>query len=167
MDPDLPGFVYVGTDIGAYVSTNAGATWEPFSSGFPPALVNDLKIYAPDRKLRAATHGNGVWERDLPDPAAVGVPLAGGERAPGLRLAVSPNPLRAGGRVTFELARPGRVRLDLYDVAGRRVAPLLDETRSSGAHTVRLDGRRLAAGVYFTRLEVEGQVEVTRVVRVR
>jgi len=32
-------------------------------------MVNDLKVFLPTRKIRAATHGNGAWERDLFEPA--------------------------------------------------------------------------------------------------
>lgn len=69
LDPDYPEVIYVGTDLGTYLSPDAGDSWHPFNSGMPLAMVNDLKVYLPARKIRAATHGNGAWERDLFDPA--------------------------------------------------------------------------------------------------
>jgi hypothetical protein len=68
VDPDYPDVLYVGTDLGTYVSPDAGVTWEPFNSGMSLAMINDLKVYLPGRKIRAATHGNGAWERDLYEP---------------------------------------------------------------------------------------------------
>jgi photosystem II stability/assembly factor-like uncharacterized protein len=68
VDPDHPEIVYVGTDLGIFFSDDDGASWQPFGNGMPPAMVNDLKVFLPSRKLRAATHGSGVWERDLFDP---------------------------------------------------------------------------------------------------
>jgi hypothetical protein len=68
VDPDNPDVIYVGTDLGIYSSLDAGASWQPFNNGMPLAMVNDLKVFLPDRKIRAATHGNGAWERDLYDP---------------------------------------------------------------------------------------------------
>jgi len=52
--------------------------------------------------------------------------------------------------------------LEILDLAGKRVATILDETRGAGPHTVSWDstddsGRRVAAGVYFDRLLVDGQ----------
>ena len=69
IDPDNPEVLYVGTDLGTYVSPDEGTTWEPFNNGMSLAMINDLKVYLPGRKIRAATHGNGAWERDLLDPS--------------------------------------------------------------------------------------------------
>jgi hypothetical protein len=64
----------VGTDLGIYVSLDAGASWQPFNDGMPLAMVNDLTVYLPDRKIRAATHGNGAYERPLFGPGACASP---------------------------------------------------------------------------------------------
>jgi photosystem II stability/assembly factor-like uncharacterized protein len=76
-DPIYPQFVYVGNDLGAYYSTDAGATWRPLSTiGLPEAcLVMHLSISPKNRKLRAATHGNGVFEIDLLTPQHLRKPL--------------------------------------------------------------------------------------------
>ncbi|MCB0562432.1 MAG: T9SS type A sorting domain-containing protein, partial [Phaeodactylibacter sp.] len=54
------------------------------------------------------------------------------------------------------LSRPGRVRLTIYDLAGRRVAQLHDATQLSGEHSVLWapDGR-LGKGMYFAHLQTE------------
>lgn len=72
VDPVHPGVIYVGTDLGVFVSPDDGAAWHPFGRGMPPAMVNDLKVFAPGGLLRAATHGNGAWERPLYAPCADG-----------------------------------------------------------------------------------------------
>jgi hypothetical protein len=60
-------FVYLGNDLGVYYSTDSGATFLPFISlGLPDVcLVMDLSISTKNRKLRVATHGNGVYETSL------------------------------------------------------------------------------------------------------
>jgi hypothetical protein len=166
VDPDYPAIIYFGNDLGVWVSPDAGTTWEPFDAGMPPALVNDLKVYAAGRKLRVATHGNGAWERPLADGSVVGVEVALADVPADLRLAVSPNPVRPGTRITFELPVDSPIRLTLHDVAGRRVATLIDESRSAGAHSEPLALRGLTAGVYFARLEAGRDVTVTRVIYV-
>ena len=72
VDPDHPEVIYVGTDLGIFLSDDAGASWQPFTSGMPLAMVNDLKVFLPGRKIRAATHGNGVYERPLYEPCEGG-----------------------------------------------------------------------------------------------
>jgi len=58
--------VYIGADIGVYVTNNALAgTWVPFMSGLANCTVNDLEIYYPTGKIRAATYGRGAWESNL------------------------------------------------------------------------------------------------------
>jgi hypothetical protein len=75
VDPADPAHLYVGTDIGVWRSTDGGLTWEPFSEGLPDAAVTDMVIHHRSRLLRAATHGRGVWERDLADTPRPGIQL--------------------------------------------------------------------------------------------
>ena len=77
-----------------------------------------------------------------------------------------PNPFRSSTVVAFELGRPGPVRLDIFDVGGRRVARLVDTVLGAGPHSTRwsgLDrtGSPVPSGVYFYRLSTETDV-VTR-----
>ena len=66
VDPLFPNHVYVGNDISAYVTKDEGASWAELDEGFSEAvLVNDLSISPGNRKLRAFTHGQGVYERNL------------------------------------------------------------------------------------------------------
>lgn len=77
LDPDAPGTVYAGTDVGVYRSTDAGASWSAFGVGLPRVPVFGLAFAGPQNPLgkgplRAATHGRGIWEIDsgttpLPD----------------------------------------------------------------------------------------------------
>jgi hypothetical protein len=69
VDPLLSGNIYVGTDLGVYKSTNTGGSWIVFDNGMPPAMVLDLGISPANRSLRAATFGNGVYERELLAPS--------------------------------------------------------------------------------------------------
>jgi hypothetical protein len=70
VDPANSNILYVGTDIGVYRSTNAGGSWAPFGTGFPRVAVFDMAIQSPNRVLRVATHGRGIWEIKLNPVAA-------------------------------------------------------------------------------------------------
>jgi serine protease AprX len=75
---------------------------------------------------------------------------------PVLGLAAGPNPFRAGGAQSVRFSAQGRVRLDAYDVTGRRVAHLF-EGEAAGSTAVSWngradDGRTLPAGMYWLRL---------------
>jgi len=163
LDPGNPGVIYVGTDLGGYVSQDAGGSWEPFMDGMPPAMINDLRV-APGGKIRAATHGRGVFERDLIDLAATGI---GDVATAPIPLRVSPNPLTTASRVSFDLKEETRVRLGVYDASGREVALLLDGMGTPGPHSIPLDLSGRAQGVYFVRLAAGAGSETARVVYLR
>lgn len=72
-----------------------------------------------------------------------------------------PNPFNPSTTIAFTLPEQSEVRLAVYDVLGRRVAMLLNESRSPGEHMVTWDASTMASGVYIYRLEAAGKV-ITR-----
>lgn len=87
-------------------------------------------------------------------------------------LQTSPNPFNARTNILFALERGQVVRLQVYDLQGRRVRTLLDGRVSAGDHALPWDGRDdrgadLASGVYLYRLEAGRRVEVSRGVLVK
>ena len=86
--------------------------------------------------------------------------------------APQPNPSRQGSILTFALPTAGRVELTVLDVSGRVVSRLASGTRAAGEHRVEWRGfddagRAVAAGVYYARLEWNGEKRLQRVVRLR
>lgn len=75
VDPDNPAHLFVAADIGVWRSTDSGKTWSTFSFGLPDAAVLDLKLHAPSRLLRAATHGRGVFEYSIDSLTSLPVEL--------------------------------------------------------------------------------------------
>ena len=86
----------------------------------------------------------------------------------------APNPARtAVSSIAYSLATPATVRLAAFDTGGRLVRVIAKGMRPSGYHTATWDlsderGRRVAAGVYLIRLDVDGRkVESRKVTVVR
>lgn len=74
-----------------------------------------------------------------------------------------PNPFNPSTEISFNLVKSGPVKLGVYDVTGRLVKTLVQENMTAGAQIVRWngvtnDGRPVATGVYFYRLEADGDV---------
>jgi hypothetical protein len=69
-----------------------------------------------------------------------------------------PNPFNPATTITYGLPRTLQVRLTVYDILGREVATLVNEKKAAGVYQVRFDGRSLASGVYFYRLDAGGFV---------
>ena len=61
VDPSNATILYAGTDIGMYVSTDAGVSWNPYGTGLPRVAVFGI-AKAPNGVIRIATHGRGMWE---------------------------------------------------------------------------------------------------------
>ena len=64
-DPANRDLLFLGSDVGAYVSTDRGASWQHFMTGLPTVPVHDLQIHPRDRELIAATHGRSIWIVDI------------------------------------------------------------------------------------------------------
>jgi hypothetical protein len=71
-----------------------------------------------------------------------------------------PNPFNPWTMISFTLPASSRVRLDVLDVRGRKVAGLVDGVLPEGPHAYAFDGKDLPSGMYFSRLTTDqGTVE--------
>jgi hypothetical protein len=82
---------------------------------------------------------------------------------------VLPNPSDGPVSVTFSLPGSAPATLELFDVAGRRLAERAVGGLGAGTHQLRLDTDRvrLAAGLYLVRLRQSGRERVARAVIAR
>jgi photosystem II stability/assembly factor-like uncharacterized protein len=60
-DPAHKDMLYVGTDLGVYVSLDAGNTWETLQGGIPRTPVHDLVVQAREGDLVIGTHARSAW----------------------------------------------------------------------------------------------------------
>ena len=66
-----------------------------------------------------------------------------------------PNPFNPTTIISYELPQAASVRLEVYDMAGRQVAMLVNEQVAAGRHTVSFNAGSLSSGVYMYRLQTE------------
>jgi hypothetical protein len=83
----------------------------------------------------------------------------------------SPNPSAGNTRIGFSLARPGPVRVEVYDRSGRRVWSV-QASLSSGRQALVWDGRtnegsRAGGGLYLVRLVTSFGTRSERLLRLR
>ena len=79
----------------------------------------------------------------------------------------APNPFNPSTVISYRLATPGAVRLEIYNLLGQPVRTLVDQVQAAGAYWVRWDARdgrgaAVAAGVYLVRLHYPGGVQTKR-----
>ena len=143
---------YYGHASLAGVEADATGTL-PAGGGFTHGLV-----VTPPQTLQWLAGNTGV--SDGPVSSGLGIDWIG------------PQPAMKWVSFACRIPAAGRVKLELFDVSGRRVATLINETRTEGTFTKSWalrsdDGRQLAAGVYLARLSMPGAAAVRHVVVTR
>jgi parallel beta-helix repeat protein len=68
-----------------------------------------------------------------------------------------PNPFNPTTTISYQLSVNSQVTLKVYDILGREVTTLVDETKEAGYYTATFDGSKLSSGVYFTRFVMQPQ----------
>jgi photosystem II stability/assembly factor-like uncharacterized protein len=63
-DPNQPGFLVAGTDVGLYYSADRGGHWNPLKANFPTVPVWDITFVKNSHDLVVGTHGRGVFVFD-------------------------------------------------------------------------------------------------------
>ncbi len=78
-----------------------------------------------------------------------------------------PNPFNPVTHVAFVLPQAGQVRLEVFDLAGRRVSTLVNGSMAAGQHEALFNGGMLASGVYFSRLSAGSEVRVGKLMLIK
>ena len=76
----------------------------------------------------------------------------------------TPNPFNPNTTISFTLEDESFVTLEVFNVAGQRVATLVNETKGEGVHSVVFDASRMSSGVYFYRLTAGEFSEIKKMV---
>ena len=112
-DPLYPQNIYVGNDLAVYVSANGGTNWSEFRNGMPYAIVFDLSIVNANRKLRATTHGNGIYQINLAQNP-VGITRNVNETPTGFKLYQNyPNPFNPSTKSNLKGVKSGNINLNV------------------------------------------------------
>lgn len=183
-DPKNEDLLYLGTDVGVYVSLDRGQTWETLANGMPTAYVDDLIIHPRDDILVAATHGQGMFAFDVRrlqqlTPAVVAERAHLFDAEPGIlpsrARGGSDGPRPRSAWLHYWLAEAAEVALEIRDEGGSTVARLPADG-TAGLHEVEWGLERDATpqdprsgvvgpGAYTAVLRADG-VELTMPVRV-
>jgi quinoprotein glucose dehydrogenase len=83
-----------------------------------------------------------------------------------------PNPFNAGTTIEYEMVTAGRVSIAIYNIRGRRVRTLLDQTEVAGEHELIWDGADdrglpLASGLYLVELKSDASLTRRKMILLR
>lgn len=145
-----PRALFVGTDLGVYMSYNEGATWSLFNTGMPTVEVFDLKYRETNKILLAATHGRGCFKIDL--TAFTGIQNQN-LTAESFGLSQNyPNPFNPTTKIKYSIPSASYVTLKIYDMLGHEVETIISGNQTRGIYDVQWDASKYSSGVYIYKL---------------
>ena len=78
-----------------------------------------------------------------------------------------PNPFNPVTTIRYQIGELAKVKLEVFDLLGRRVATLVNTNQAVGSYEVAFDGKDLASGLYLYRLEAGSQVQVKKMMLIK
>lgn len=161
-------FISVENDAGDdnYLAFPVGE-WENTAEDSPSLFYSTSLFTNPfwRRFNELAVGGESINNRALPIRATFLIPVAN-EDSPETPDAYVlepnwPNPFNPSTTIAYRLPAAGRVRLEVFDLLGRRVATLVDGVMPAGRHETRFDATGLASGLYLYALDA-GAEKISR-----
>jgi len=117
------------------------------------------RVEVPKSKKRGAVDDGPAYTVEGPGASAAVAATqgAGGTNLPEVFALEAPYPNPTGGRATLPLKLPegASVRVEAFDISGRRVKTIANEQMSAGRHPLSFKTRNLASGLYLVRTVVE------------
>jgi hypothetical protein len=141
--------MYIGTDVGVFYKKDLDTIWQYYGTGMPNTEVADLEIFYPTRKLRAGTHGRGIFEIDL-NPIVI--PANTNTFAVNQNeVSIVGNPVKNKLNLLTELKENQQLSFSILDATGKTMKK---ETAQifAGKNNFSLSLNEFANGIYFVEI---------------
>lgn len=102
------------------------------------------------------------------DPSPIGISQIGSEIPEKFDLFQNyPNPFNPATKIRYDLAGNTDVSIKIYDLLGKEVMTLVNQTQNAGRYEVSFNGEELSSGIYFYRIVTKEFVHVKRMLLVK
>lgn len=156
------GFI-CGNDQTAMTSTDGGTTWTSMAPILeaPGDDINSIYLNGVSNKLYIGCDQTMIqyWDNSPTGDTPMSLPFALNQNYP--------NPFNPSTNISFTLDRDGFVSLNVYDVAGRVVATILNKSMTAGSYDVGFNASGLSSGVYFYKLKTADQEMTKKMILLR
>lgn len=160
-DPDNESIIYAGTKRGLYRSVNSGSGFTLFNNSFSPSKNVRGICKESGRDFVYAVTDEAVYK--CWNSYIVGIEDQSVNIPQSFYLHQNyPNPFNPVTHFRFGISDPGFVTLNVYNVLGKIVKVLVNETKSAGEYEIEFNGSTLSSGLYFYSLSVNGNVIDTK-----
>ncbi|KXK54259.1 MAG: glycosyl hydrolase [Chlorobi bacterium OLB5] len=161
--------IIAASDIGVFVTHDFGESWSELASGLPNTAVFHLDHNRLNNKLRAATHGRGVWEFN---GEIIPVIQVNNEVPKLYSLSQNyPNPFNPKTVIKFSIPALETTRwvvsLKIHDILGREITTLVNQNLSPGTYTVEWNAPNYPNGLYFYTLRSGDYSETKKMILIK
>ena len=159
---------------GVFVSTNNGTSWKAANTGLTNFNITALAVSAASggSNLFAGTYGSGLWKRPV-SQMITGVNDNNSAVPESFSLFQNyPNPFNPSTKIKFDIPETVKrktldVKLIIYNILGREIQTLVNESLKPGSYEVTFDGSNLPSGVYFYKLIAGNYVETKKMLMIK
>lgn len=169
--PTNSGLLYlVGTSTGLFSSESTQEVSTVWVKESPDvignAVITMMDYRSSDGRLAIATHGNGVFTTTLSNFKTVDF------RESGAAFDINygaPNPFSDKAIINYTIPEDGEVRIDVFSEKGQLINNLLWAPQYAGTNEVTWEGTNssgtgLSNGIYFYRIQYDGQVKTGKLI---
>jgi photosystem II stability/assembly factor-like uncharacterized protein len=151
--------VYAGSDVGVYYMDNTSG-WIYFNTGLPRVIVFELEIHYGAGKIRAATHGRGMWESPLSSITGIAYHASDGNT-----FSVYPNSSTGNFKVDINTNGSSAVLIEAVTISGKTVSSM--KKNITGAELIDLDLTQQPPGIYFVRIIAGSDVVTEKIIIIK
>jgi len=78
-----------------------------------------------------------------------------------------PNPFNPQTTISYQLMNTAYIKLTIYDLLGKEITILVDETQQSGRHSVLFNADNLPSGLYYYKLESGNHLNMKKMILIK
>lgn len=144
------------SDHWLFSTENRGVTWDVRAHEFA-----SLTTLLPVHSRMWAGRSDGLWWYDMGAWTSAN-PVEGQFPQRPVLHPNYPNPFNPSTTLSYELPKSSQVMLTVYDILGRKIQTIVNETQQPGRYEVKFDGSTLASGVYLYQLRAGSLVDTQK-----
>lgn len=159
--------IFAGTNsnTGVYYTNNNGTSWIQKNQGFT-SLTTINALFIDNNFIFAGTQGQSVWKRSLTE--IIGIRNISSEIPSAFSLEQNyPNPFNPETKIKFSVSKSGGVKITVYDMIGREVQELVNESLKPGIYETTFNGAILNSGVYLYKITAGEFSETKRMLLIK
>lgn len=165
-------YTFIANNNGVYLSNTPGSSWVNRNQGFTTVpIINTLLIA--NNYIFAGTVNQSIWRRSLSE-IITNTEIVSGNIPSSFSLSQNyPNPFNPETNIKFNIPKPEAgqslrfVSLKVFDIYGREVQTLVNESLQPGSYEVTFNGQNYSSGTYFYCLKASGITLTKRMLMVK